>query len=241
MKIKLISDVHQEFYEDKELYKNPTNADVLIIAGDLAVGHEAVISALKQFGKNYANVVYVPGNHEYYGGEIALFDQYVTRFTEGTNIHFLNPYSVKIGDVTFIGAALWTNFRDNMFSKIACRNEINDFRTIWKFTPQVCSELHYRHKKYIMDRYAAAEGKTVIVTHFMPAIECIAPEYYGDSAINDYFANDMGAWIGCLSDATWMYGHTHTPGDMFLGDTRVVCNPYGYNRNFDYKECLIDL
>ena len=92
-----------------------------------------------------------------------------------------------------------------------------------------------------MDAYAATVGKTIIVTHFLPAIECIASEYYGDSAVNDYFANDMGNWIGYLSDATWMFGHTHAPVDKVLGDTRMLCNPYGYNKNNNYKECIIDL
>lgn len=64
MKIRLISDVHFEFYEDSELYTNHNNANVLVIAGDLNVGPVRCFSALKRFAQNYDHVVYTSGNHE---------------------------------------------------------------------------------------------------------------------------------------------------------------------------------
>ena len=46
MKIRLLSDIHQEFYEDKLLYGN-LGEDVLVLAGDIHVGAERTLSALK--------------------------------------------------------------------------------------------------------------------------------------------------------------------------------------------------
>jgi hypothetical protein len=68
----------------------------------------------------------------------------------------------------------------------------------------------------------------VVVTHFLPARECIAPRWRGANLLNDYFANNLGEYISTMSDATWLFGHTHDATDIVLGDTRVVANPHGY-------------
>ncbi len=240
MKIRLLSDVHHEFYEDKDLYANK-GEDVLVVAGDLAVGHLAVWSALKQFADHTEHVVYISGNHEHYHTEIPVFDDYISRFSKGTNIHFLNPGTIRIQDVTFIGGTLWTNFRDNQFSKMYCGKAINDFRTIRNFDTQKCVDIYNKHIAYFKEAEQKIEGKKVFVSHFLPAIECIASEYRGEGAINDYFANDLAEWISYMEESTWLYGHSHTPSEILIGDTRVINNAYGYNKNPYFKERLIEV
>jgi predicted phosphodiesterase len=240
MKIRLLSDVHQEFYEDRDLYTNK-GEEVLVIAGDLNVGHDRCWSALKRFAEHTKEVIYVPGNHEYYRGDIAEFDDYLRRFSYGTSVHFLNPGRVSIGGVTFIGAALWSNFGNDHMAKVSCGRLVNDFKIINNFSTSKCADLYEQHAGYIKDQYEAVEGKKVIVTHFLPAVECIAAEFKGEYLINKYFANDLGGWISELDQTTWLYGHTHTPGEQTIGTTRLIANPYGYNKNQYYKECLIEV
>lgn len=241
MKIKLISDVHFEFYEDPRLFANPEQADVLVIAGDLAVGYLPVWSALKHFADLYDEVIYVPGNHEYYGQDMPAFDAYIQRFSYNTNIRFLNPGAIRIRDVMFIGATLWSNLRDDHFAKVAVKNMISDFRLIPGFSTTKCAELYTQHIEYIKAQHDAAEGKKVIVTHFLPAIECIAPRFRNEGLINYYFANDLGEYISGLKDTTWLFGHTHDLVNIQLGDTRVIANPYGYNRNEYYQQRIIEV
>lgn len=240
MKIRLISDVHHEFYEDARLYANK-GEDVLVIAGDLHVGHIACWSALKRFADKVEHVVYVPGNHEYYRQDMHEFDDYIRRFSVGTNIHFLNPGLVRLGEVTFIGAALWTNFGGSDHVMHTCVPNISDFRLIKDFSGVRCTELYNKHYAYIKQAYEQKPGKKVIVTHFLPDHSCVAEQYRGPSAINHYFANDLGDWIADLQDTTWLYGHTHTPGEHEIGTTRVIANPYGYNCNEHYVEKLVEV
>lgn len=240
MKIRLLSDLHQEFYEDVDLYQ-PHGETVLVVAGDLAVGHAACWSALKRFADQVEHVIYVPGNHEYYGTSIAAFDDYISRFSKSTNIHFLNPGSVTIEDVSFIGAALWTNFRQDSFAKLVCARQISDFRTIRGFSGDACAELYSRHITYIKQAYSQLPGKKCVVTHFLPAVETIAAQFQGPDLLNYYFANDLGSYIGDLTDTVWLFGHTHTPVDVVLGDTRIIANPYGYYRNNTYQQCILDV
>lgn len=239
MKIRLLSDIHTEF---KLPYKtHPMSEyrgeDVLVLAGDIASGSTNTVNVLKHFKSvGYKHVVYVPGNHEYYGTTFEDFEVKMrNKCANLEGIHFLNGHSVWIDDVVFIGATLWTNFGKSPLSEHAARSMITDFRLIKQFTPQDAIELYYQQRDYIKRMYELYNGKKkVIVTHFLPARQCIAPRYKEDpTGLNDYFANSLDDWIYDLSDTTWMYGHTHDAGDMCIGNTRVVANPYGYYTHND--------
>ena len=240
MKIRLISDVHQEFYEDKGLYDSG-DADVLVVAGDLAVGGPNTVRALQRFALNVEDVVYVTGNHEYYGGTIAEVDDYISCHTQGTNIHFLNCGTKKLEAVTFIGANLWTNFSNNQFSQINARGSINDFRRIRGFGTHECAQLNAQHTEFFRDASVAVEGRKVFVSHFLPDRICIDEQYRGESALNDYFANNLGDWIQALENSTWFHGHTHSTVRQEIGTTKIYANPYGYNENRNYVELFITI
>ena len=234
MKIRLLSDLHTEFrlpYKQLKLAEYH-GEDVLVLAGDIASGSTNTMEVLKFFkAQGYKKVIYVPGNHEYYGTSIEDFDSKMRAKTrEVEDIHFLNPGVVIYEDVMFIGATLWTNFRDNFFSMKAAGRAINDFRVIKDFDTDKAAKLYYKHLEFIKDWYEAREGRrVVVVTHFLPAVECISPRFQNPAdLLNDYFANDLGEYIASMTDTTWLFGHTHDSVDKMLGDTRVVANPHGY-------------
>ena len=241
MKIRLLSDLHQEFFHDQLLYE-PLGEDVLVVAGDLAVGATRTIEALKRFAEKIANVVYVTGNHEYYHNDMRQVNEAIVKGTKGTNVHFLNPGSVTIDEVTFIGGTLWSNFNQDAIAKFACARSINDFSIIKGFNTDKCAELYVEHAKFIKEAYAKLPGKKVIVTHFLPDTACIAEQYRGPDPLNNYFANNLGNWIADLTDVPyWLFGHTHDNVDVTIGETRCIANPYGYNRNANYKEMVVEV
>ena len=240
MKIRLISDVHFEFGFRPEvtIYRGE---DVLVIAGDFHAGSYPVLVYLRDYFDNYpVPIIYVPGNHEYYGTSLREFDTAMKLFNM-PNFYYLNPGTLKVGDVTFIGACGWTNFRQDRFAQIVCAQRISDFRKINGWSGDLCSLLHTEHFKYIWDSYAAVEGKKVVITHFLPAVECIDAQYQGPDLINYYFANDYGQRISEMSDTTWLFGHTHSRVDITLGDTKMIARPYGYTNRNDYDHNLIEV
>lgn len=239
MKIRLLSDLHHEFYEDQNLYANK-GEHILVVAGDLAVGPENCWSALQRFAEHTRHVVYVPGNHEYYNYSIREFDEYLTQVSYNTNVHFLNPGCVTLDGVTFIGATLWTDFGNSRVNEYACSRSINDFRLIKDFNTGECVRLNARHTKYVR-KHAELPGKKVVVTHFLPDHACIAPQYRGPDPNNHYFANNLGSWIQDLEHTVWLFGHTHTVTDIKINNTRVLANPYGYYRNKNYTECVVEV
>jgi predicted phosphodiesterase len=238
MKIRLISDVHHEFYEDKDLYANK-GEDVLVIAGDLNVGFDACSESLLKF--DTPDLIYVPGNHEYYKTSTHEFDHKMQRFCALEHIHYLNPGWVCIGGVNFIGAALWTNFRDDRIAQLSAAGRISDFSIISGHTTESAKRLYNLHLAYIKHMYAQVCGPKVIVTHFLPATECISPQYRGTNLLNNYFANDLGEYISTLENTTWLFGHTHDLVDVTINTTQLVANPYGYNHNPNYTERFINV
>lgn len=240
MKLQLISDVHLEFwkYHTKqakydELERNILRpADVLVVAGDLDSGRTNVLETLKFLSTKYKTVLYLPGNHEYYQGlHLGGFDYHNFTSKLPKNVHHLMPGNkVNIDDVTFFGATLWTNFDESPAAEKLAHKYINDFRRI----PDAfrMKDIFYEHKEWLEDVYTNTIGKKVIVTHFLPAMACVAPKYRdGDMVsqyLNHYFANSLDGWIEKLENVTWLFGHTHDAIDLTIGQTRCLARPVGY-------------
>lgn len=63
MKIRILSDLHLEFQQ----WSPPkAAADIIVLAGDIDLGIHGVEWGRQSFPSS--PVVYVPGNHEFYGG-----------------------------------------------------------------------------------------------------------------------------------------------------------------------------
>lgn len=233
MKIRLLSDLHTEFrlpYKTAD-FAEYRGEDVLVLAGDIASGSSNTMDVIKFFlDQGFPNVVYVPGNHEYYGTSIQDFNtKMFDKCVQTPGAYYLNQMNITIGGVLFVGATLWTNFMDNPISQSVCGRAINDFRQIKGFKTNDAAKMFYEHLDYIKLHYEIrGDRPVVVVTHFLPARECIAPQWRGSDLLNDYFANDLGSMIADMQNTTWLFGHTHDAMDFELGNTRMVCNPHGY-------------
>lgn len=242
MQIKLMSDLHLEFLKGAPIptkYLEGSDADVLVLAGDIHVGPTNVKAALEVFAKYYEHVVYVPGNHEFYGYDINALEG----MQLPSNVHMLNPGAVTIQGIRFIGAPLWTNFREDFFAEHAAKRMISDFKVIKGFSPADAKKLFYEHLDFIKTQYELFGGKKVIISHFLPTVECIHPRFRGEGLLNNYFANDLTEFISDMDETHyWMFGHTHEKVNLMLGNTNLLCNPIGYpSESNTYEELCIKL
>ena len=209
-------------------------APILVVAGDLST-HQFVRKELIDLAERWEHVLFVPGNHEYYGNTLELFDY----MELPGNVHLLNRANVLIEDVTFIGATLWTDFCGDPMAQFAAARGIADFRAIRNFSPAQCAELHRKHRQYLKFAYEHTEGKRVIITHFLPSPRCTHPRYGTTNLLNKYFAPDLTEWIESLEDTTWLFGHTHDRMQLQIGNTKLYANPRGYpNENEQPYEAL---
>lgn len=77
MKIQLLSDLHNEFLRNGKTSPNhlwsgsipETDADIIILAGDIDTGTNGAEWAISESERLEKNVIYVLGNHEFYGHE----------------------------------------------------------------------------------------------------------------------------------------------------------------------------
>ena len=106
MRLHILSDLHLEF-APFDIPK--TNADVVILAGEVHTGKNGMRWIAENLPK--VPVVYVLGNHEFYGQKTPTLIQELKQLAKGTNISLLENDSVEIGDTEFMGATLWTDFR----------------------------------------------------------------------------------------------------------------------------------
>lgn len=253
MKIQLLSDLHIEFWPTAAKFhlamfdSFQTDADVLVLAGDINVGRANTLSSLKEFAKRYKHVIYVMGNHEEYGQDFGAYmdlEKFYDKLPENVNFLDFDDF-VIIDGVSFFGSCLYTNFGNDPLAENMARYGINDFQRISGASTRGYAAEYNKAIETIEDCYNVATDnglKKVIVTHFLPAMECISERFRtpDNLVFNKYFANNLGNYIAELKDTTWLFGHTHDSIDMFIGDTRMLCNPMGYfghemNPNFNSK------
>lgn len=240
MLIKLASDLHLEFQSSS--FGKRSLADVLILAGD--------ISNLMQANKNfqfyfyqYETVIYVMGNHEYYGKDLTAIEQFRRQLGD-LNVIILDNEFIDIGDTRIIGSTMWTDCdKGNPITMEIIRNEINDFRLIKGFTVQESADLHKKAVAFI-DEASKDHEKVIVVTHHAPSHKSVHPRFYGEP-VNHAYYSDLDEFIMDRPQIKlWCHGHMHNSSDYLIGDTRVVCNPHGYgieNRNGFNKDLIIEV
>ena len=241
MRLLVFSDLHLEHAPDWRIPDDLPDYDVLVAAGDIDAPPRRAIERLAAhplIGRRPC--VYVAGNHEFYRGVIGRDEADGQRAAAGTMVHYLDRGSVTIDGVRFCGGTLWTDYaldgspHDSM---AAARQRMNDPRLIERllpdgtrapFWPEDACERHIG-KRDAIDAVLAQpfEGPSVVVTHYAPAPQSIAPRYAGEP-LNAAFASDLTALIRRRQPDLWIHGHTHASADYRIGRTRVVANPKGY-------------
>lgn len=237
MKIQILSDIHLEMGVNPQLKNFEPVGDVLVLAGDIC--NTKSRNALDTvFRKVKVPIVYVMGNHEYYGGHIM---NTLTNFKDWfepkgrtelpvPKVDLLENTHVDIGDVRFIGATYWSNV--GPLEELEVKRCIADFRVIQDCEPEDTRFKHYtsqHHIKLLAQEGRAAGKKIVVVTHFPPSWQA-REERFKSSGLGSYFYNDDEDFVKLIDPAVWIYGHTHGNIRFKVGDVPVTCNQMGYTQ-----------
>lgn len=227
-----MSDLHLEF---GPLDFSVENIDVLVAAGDIDVGKTG-LQWLRRFS---CPIVYIAGNHEYWGEDLDRFTHQLTQCTHEGDVYFLENQRVDIKGVRFLGCTLWTDYKqadtqimDEMLLKM------NDFRFISKgarpLQPADLVHVNAQSKAWLeQELNSPFTGKTVVVTHHAPLMQSWYDHSYGN--IQYAYCNDLKTLMDQHQQDIdlWVHGHVHESFDYIAHGIRVVCNPRGY---FGYKE-----
>jgi len=231
MKLHILSDIHLEFAP----FDLPdTDADVVVLSGDIGTR----LGGIEWANRLQKQVVYVAGNHEYYGNALPKLTDKM-RETAGPNVAFLEDDEVIIGDVRFLGATLWTDFRlfgdaAKDYSMLVAGEQMNDFRKIRtspqysRLRPLTTAVIHHKTREWFRKAlHREHAGPTVVVTHHAPSIRSAEPQYREDP-LAAAFVSNVEELMGHDKAALWIHGHTHNCVDYEIAGTRVVSNQRGY-------------
>lgn len=247
LRVLIYSDLHREFsrdYENRITAPEPDlmcrGADLVILAGDTDTGLNGVRWARRFFED--VPVLYVLGNHEYYGNKIGSLQAKLRDEAAGTNIVILDDDTFEFRGYRFFGSTLWTDFalwgnpREAMSKAGEHPGGMSDFRRIRRaadfrrFRPADATGLHARSVMAITQFLQSADPeRSVVITHHAPSPRSLTAAVPGwKDPMDAAYASNLEVLIEAHGPALWVHGHIHTSSDYRIGATRIVCNPRGY-------------
>jgi 3',5'-cyclic AMP phosphodiesterase CpdA len=237
VRFRVASDLHLDLRPDAAavadaLVANDPRADCLVLAGDVA---EARWPGLRPFLERaraaYDHLVYVPGNHEYYGGAMHATEA-LLRAMPG----YLNCGARDVGGVRVLGCTLWAAPPP----RLACFNDFLRIRTPdGNWTRRDMCAAHMLHVAWLEKQLAA--GPALVVTHHAPVMGDSSPDQYRGSRNEAFFASDVGAALGPRT-LGWVFGHTHHAATLARDGYALWTNALGYpGERTGYRDLVIDV
>jgi predicted phosphodiesterase len=234
MRLHVLSDLH---LERQPFEPPPVDADVVVLAGDIGVGTTGI-----EWARQWAcgrPVLYVAGNHEFYGHSLPGLIDELRATAAGSSITLLENGEVTIDGVRFLGCTLWSDFdfdgaERRTKSMTVCARVVNDYGHITfgpagrALAPRDTRMLHVSSRRWLATRLADPHnGASVLITHHAPLIRGRPPNATL-RAVAGAFASDVTDLMGADQVALWIFGHTHRAAHLNLRGTHVVSNPRGY-------------
>ncbi|CAH1041814.1 metallophosphoesterase [Halomonas sp. TD01] len=240
MRLRILSDLHLEFFDgNRELPE--VEADLIILAGDIHQRTEGLAWARQRFPE--MPILYVPGNHEFYGTCMPLLREELAIEAERLGIELMDNRAVTLNGVRFYGTTLWTDFalyaddptKDPVETVSKALRVMPDFKIVQTspgvtFSPLASQQLHAEALAWLESELALPfEGPKVVVSHHAPLRDCIPGQYQGD-VLSPAFASHLPHLMGKMD--LWVHGHVHEPVDTLCNGTRIIANPGGYPYEF---------
>ena len=236
MQFDLLSDPHFPFWKPNADLKHILNpqSDTLVLAGDIAEAN-TILYWLEKLSNIYKTIIAVPGNHDYYKGNVQIQNQLFANH-KLTNVHILNGNYIDLDGVRFIGACGWYDWlafadhrgvtRDR--AQFFWNKNSNDARQIiYQNPPDIMAEQDANAFIEIVDN---TDSPMVLITHTAPHRDLL--KYLGFSDWDNFspsYCNTLMEQVWNLNIKYWCYGHCHDRKMVTLDNgITYVNNSYGY-------------
>jgi Icc-related predicted phosphoesterase len=246
MKLYIISDLHLEF---APFTPPKVDCDVVILAGDTHLKLNGLRWAMKTFPEK--PVLYVYGNHEYYGEKWPRLIEKGRELVKGTNVRIMENDACEIDGWRFFGATLWTDFMltgdvsegiDAAVRIMTDFKKIRHFPTFKKFSPMHVRQAHANSLSALKQFLASGDrARSIVITHHAPSAQSLPPDER-TKPISAAYASNLEPLIVEHAPRLWIHGHIHRPADYWAGETRIISNPRGYPGEHGFRrDYVVDL
>ena len=242
-KIQYLSDLHFEFKYNKSVFKRDAfrkpYGNVLVIAGDLdylSSKGEYTRPYTKDYlswaSDHYEKVFIVPGNHEYWGGELfGTFDMsnafHPYKLDIFPNVSLCSNVIETYKGYKFAFTTLWYSINNPLcICSYGKSNEFAHLRLDGK--PLTLDKLKLLYTKCV--NFIKESNADIIVTHHAPTYR-VMPKAFECDKMNDMFYNNLDNLIVDLNPKLWIFGHTHfadLKGAEIFKPVKLVSNAIGY-------------
>lgn len=243
IKVRIASDIHLEMNTGLEYIPHLGTGDILILAGDILCArhfktdgylHSVYDTFLNDCSKNFNQVLYVLGNHEFFGfnyeGTFKTIKEHLPH-----NVHLLDNETFTYKGWNFICSTLWTNFRNgNPIEMMDAEQYMNDYKLIRigsnyrKLRAQDTLNFHLESRDYLLNQLEILKENVFVISHHAPSYRSVADKFKTASCNSAYCSNYDALIMNNPQIKYWVHGHTHTPFDYMIEGCRVICNPMGY-------------
>lgn len=246
--LRIHSDLHLEQWygmpaqklADRLIPQHENDGDsILILAGDISSKIDQLLEFLNTLAR-FSRVVYIPGNHEFYGHDL---NNWETKVAEGLKSlpNVLCPLTgveaFEFDSCQIIAGTLWADGGKDEAERVRVETSLRDFYVTAfqgeRWTVDSMRKINKVHHDRIDELLKAQSDKVrIVVTHHMPSYRLCHPRFGNE--INGGFAcncEDILAYDHAPD--LWIHGHTHDFIDTKLWKTTVICNPSGYRSEHD--------
>lgn len=254
MFVQYASDLHLEFEPSRTTFQDIVspvkNKDdcmtILILAGDICTTQ--CLDVLKCFliycKQNWREVIYIPGNHEYYCTSVTKANQILREVCLELDVNFSTElrftYPIHTGacktNVHIIATTLWS-YVDAKHESVVVQS-INDYKLIEGFDVKTSNAMHLKARQFLTSSIQEFKNedpncKIIVVTHHAPLLKGTSSSRYENASTNVAFCSDCSDLM--LNVDVWIFGHTHYNMKQFKhNNTLITSNQRGYNGNLKY-------
>jgi DNA repair exonuclease SbcCD nuclease subunit len=191
----------------------------------------------ERVSKNFPHVIYVAGNHEFYHGLWYATSDYLRKeISYWSNIYYLDKEVKIINDIPFLGCTLWSdmNKRDPLTLTVLS-GMMNDHRVVLNekkdFARLIAEDMADRHDEHLswLKETVPKYDSCMVVGHYGPSTLSTHPKFKDDYHVNGGYLSDLSDFIlDHPQIKLWTQGHSHKAFEYTIGETKIVCNPRGY-------------
>ena len=262
IKIDIVSDLHIDQWSLKyniqypcgEVVEHPfifreTNAEYLIVAGDISDTLVDSIKYLDVISKFYRKVFFVDGNHEHaYYHPLIYPINYIKNYIDNNNndkIVFLPKTPYRIDDTIIIGVNGWwdydnedpvlinknLNYFDGWIPHLTSQDNMAFINNSIETAKNEADYLEECLEKYTKD-YSIRN--VVIVTHTIPL-----KRFCNEERIETEFNSGFERLLKYDKISHWIFGHTHEEWNEKYKGINFICNPMGRPEDHGMKDYSI--